>query len=650
MLSIGLAAPAFGQGEGPSQDLRDYTLEQILDMEVSIASPSDQKQGDAPAAVYVLTGDEIRRAGFTTIQEALRMVPGFFVARYTSTLWQVTARGFSGSFASDLLVMIDGVSVYTPLFAGVWWELQAIDMDDVERIEIVRGPGASLWGANAVNGVINVITKHSKDTHGVRVTALAGNESRELAARWGGKLDEDVDYRAWFKGSENSPLVDSLGDPANEHWTIGKVGFRTDWTRANGDRVKFLGNGYVAGVQESYAVAFPTAPFSRIANDTTPKNGGFLLGSWERDDTPDSNMKLSAWWSKDFQKQVDFRMNIDVFDVEFRRSRNLAADNTLTWGVGYHVVNSHLPSDFTYTFDPISRVQQTPRVFLHDEIRFPEQNASVTLAAQVEHTSFTGFEVQPSIRALWHPRENHTVWAALSRAVRTPSIEENDIAFRLPYDNFSGDFFLEQGSSRYESEKVVAAETGWRWSPSPTLSLDVSAFYNHYDDKRTLEFGTPFNSGGLQFFPFTFDNKAQARSYGVEVACDWDVSDRWRIRSGYSLFKLHTTLDADSNDFFLPTTDHSTPKNQINVRSYYDLGEHWEFDVGAYYVDDVLSYDNPAYTRVDARLGWNPNPNVRFSLGVQNAFMDQHPETGEDLIGIGTEVERNVYFSVSWSH
>jgi iron complex outermembrane receptor protein len=638
----------FAQDGEPAQDLADLDLEQLLDIEVSIASRSEQKLSDAPAAVYVLTGDEIRRSGFTTIQEALRMVPGFYVGRFTSTSWEVTARGFSGPFASDLQVMIDGVSVYTPLFAGVWWELQALDMDDVERIEIIRGPGASLWGANAVNGVINVITKHASETHGMRVTGIAGLESRETAMRFGGRLDDGVDYRVWFKGAEQSPLVDSLGDPANEHFAIGKLGFRTDWTRPNGDRIKLLGNAYSANVQESYEVAFPTPPFSYVENDTTPKNGGFLLGTWERDDSTDSSMKLSAWWSKDFQKQVDFKLNIDVFDVDFQRVKALSADNTLTWGLGWRGVVSHLPSDFTYTFAPVSRVQSTPRVFVHDEFRFPERHAAVTIGTQVEHTSFTGLEIQPSVRARWNPCENHTFWASLSRAVRTPSIEENDIIFRLPFDDVSGDFFVEKGSSRYDSEKVVAAEFGWRWTPASTIAVDATTFYNHTDDKRTIEFGTPYSSGGLNFYPFVFDNKSSSNAYGVEVACDWNPTPAWRIRSAYTMFQQDTDLDADSLDVSLPS-DTSAPKYQINVRSYYDLGSHWEFDVGAYYVDDVRGFDNPSYTRFDARLGWNPNADLRFAIGVQNAFQSQHPETGEDLIGAGSEVERNAYFSVSWS-
>lgn len=650
---VGLALWAFGapvlaQQAGASADLTDLTLEQLLGVEVTIASPTEQKLGDVPAAVYVLTGDEIRRAGFTTIQEALRMVPGFYVGRYSSSIWNTTSRGFSGLFASDLQVMIDGVSVYTPLFAGVWWELQAIDMEHVDRIEIIRGPGATLWGANAVNGVVNVITKHASETHGLRVSGLVGQESREAAVSYGGALAEGVDYRVWFKGSDNDALVDAAGDPANEDWSIGKIGFRTDWTRKSGDRFKLLGNAYSASVEEYYEVAFPTPPYSYIENDATPKNGGFLLGSWERDDSPDSSMKLSAWWLKDFQKQVDFRMNIDVFDVDFRRSRNLTADSTLTWGLGWHTVVSHLPSDFTYTFDPVSRVQNTPRVFVLDEIRFPDLRASITLGAQAEHTSFTGFELQPTLRGLWQPREDHTFWAALSRAVRTPSIEENDIDFRLPFDSTSGDFFVEQGSSDYDSEKVTAAELGWRWSPSDTLAIDVATFYAHTDDKRTLEAGTPFSSGGLNYYPYIFDNKSSADSYGVEVACDWDVNERWRIRSGYTLFEQLTELDSDSLDASAPT-DEGSPKNQINVRSYYDLGDHWELDVGAYYVDDVPDFDNPSYTRVDVRLGWNPNPSLRLSLGVQNAFMEQHPESGEDIIGYGTEVERNAYVSLSWS-
>ncbi len=634
--------------DGDSKNLTELSLEELMDMKVSIASRSEQKISDAPAAVYVLTGDEIRRAGFTSIPEALRMVPGFYVQRFDSNIWSVASRGFSGFFVSDLVVMIDGVSIYTPLFAGVWWELQSIDMNDVDRIEVIRGAGATLWGANAVTGIVNVITKNAADTQGAQVSVLAGREARELTVREGGKLSENGWFRVWAKGVDNSALVDSNDTVAAEHWQVGKAGFRADWNTSETDHLMVFGNAWMAGIQESYEVATQTAPFSFTETDRTPKIGGILSGTWEHHDSPDSSMKLSAWWSKDYQRQIDFTMSIDIADVDFQRTQKLTDTNTLSWGLGYRMIASHLPSIFTYTFDPISRLQQTPRAWAQDEIRFPSKNLSLTLGAQVEHTDFTGFEFQPTVRALWKPKEDQSIWAAVSRAVRTPSLEENDIVFRLPTDT-SGDFFVEEGSGSVKSEDLLALETGWRWQANADVGVDVTAFYDQYDNLMTLEQGAPFTSGGLNFTPFVFANKGNAIVRGAELAVDWEATKRWRLRGGYSLLTLALSVDPGSTDN-LNFLEQSAPENQFNLRSYLDLGAHWEFDCAGYFVDQVPSWNNPSYFRTDVRIGWNPNENVRVSVGAQNALEARHSEGGEDQIGVGSVVRTNYYVGVTISH
>lgn len=632
-------------------DLTELSLEELMDIEVTIASRTSQPLGDSPAAVYVLTGDEIRRAGHTSIPEALRMVPGFQVARVDSSSWSVTARGFSGGFANQLLVMIDGISVYTPLFAGVWWHLQGIDLADVDRIEIIRGPGATLWGANAVNGIVNVITKHSSDTQGALLTGLFGDEEKGGTIRYGGPLGEDAWYRVWALGFDHDALVDAQGEPANEEdWRFGRVGFRADWDSAENERLKLLGNAYVASIGEQYFVANADPALGQTVVDDTPKTGAMLLGSWEKEDSADSSLKLEAWYSRDHQKRVDLSIAIDTWDVDFQRTKQLSERNTLVWGLGYRLVRSDLEGDFTLTFDPTTRRNQTFRAYVQDEIRFPDQNLRLIFGSQFEHNDYTGFEFQPNVRFTWNPAEDQTVWGAVSRAVRTPSLEENDSRFNAPVSSFGAfnTFLTSLGSDDVEAEDLLAYELGYRVQPLEEVSVDLTAFYNDYDDIQTLEFVDPFFEGSNLFVPFEFDNKAEAASWGAELAVDWNVSDDWRIRSAWTYFRLDSEIDDDSTDVFFFETDDSSPRNQVNLRSYYDLGDHWELDVGLYYVDDVPFKNNPNYFRTDLRLGYNPSEDLRFSIGVQNLTDDRHPEDGPGAPGLGTEVERNVYFNLSW--
>ncbi len=640
---VASALHAQAPGTAPDEGLADLSLEELMNIEVTIASGEAQSLTRAPAAVYVITGDEIRRAGFTSIQEALRMVPGFVVANAGSSKWSVNARGPIGGFANQLMVMVDGLSLYTPLFAGVWWELAHFDMASIERIEVIRGPGATLWGSNAVNGIVNVITKNAAATQGLALRAHVGSTERIASARYGGELAHDGHYRVWFSGRQDESLVDGEGDGVNEDWEIGKLGFRADWELASDEKLTLLGNAYAASIEENYLVVAPSPLTFTDVNDDTPKTGFSALARWERRSSPDSSTQIQSWLWRDHQKQVDAFIDIDSWDVEVKHSERISDSHRLLAGIGYRLVDSSNGGDFTLTADPEDRTLHTLRGFLQDEISLPEHDLVLLLGAQIEHNRFTGVEVQPSLRATWTPLDHQTFWGAISRSVRTPSIDENDLSFLSPID-FAGTFLQFLGDDDVESEELIALELGWRYQPSPDVTVDLSAFHYEYDDLVTSEEGAPFVDGAFTFIPIVGDNKGEATATGLELALDWDVSARWRVRSAWTLFDFEQNIDSDSNDFFFDAGDTAAPRHQANLRSYYQLAEDWELDAGVYYVDSMSFLDNPSYVRADLRLGYNPSEKLRMSFGVQNLTDSQHPELGEG----GPEVERTFYASVSW--
>jgi iron complex outermembrane receptor protein len=480
------------------------------------------------------------------------------------------------------------------------------------------------------------------------VYTRVGTNDTTATLRYGDQLGENGWWRAWIKGSDHRPLVDSNGDRWDDGYEIFSGGFRGDVTRANGDRWNLWGQAWDASIKEDYFVAFPVPPYLSFVHDDTPKQGGILSGSWEREDGPDTKTRVQAWWVRDHYQQVDFDSAVDSLDLDFSRTRKLSDTNQLVWGLGYRLVMTDLDGIFTLTFDPEERNNQIFRTYVQDQISFPSTNLTFTLGAALQHNDFTGFEFQPNLAGLWQPSERNTLWASVSRAVRTPSLEERDSRYNIPVD-LMGTFVQVNGSSSFQSESVVAYEAGWRWQATSDVFLDLTGFFNDYDELQTFEAGTPFFQGPNLYFPYAFGNKATAESWGAELALDWDVRENWRIRSAYTYFRIRSAVDPDSTEITYPETDGSFPENQLNLRSYYDLTEHWELDAGVFYVDDVPYFDTPAYTRFDLRLGYNPTPDWKFSVGVQNAFNDQTPEEGQGNVGFGSEVPRVFYVNLTWS-
>ncbi len=609
--------------EADTEELKSLSIEQLMELEVTIASRSEENLSRIPGAVYVLTGDEIRRAGHTSIQEALRMVPGFYVSHWTTAAWDVTSRGFSpglsltsSAFLNQLLVMVDGVVMYSPLFAGTWWHLLDIDMNSVERIEIMRGPGGSLWGSNATHGVVNVITKNSANTQGLRVSGSAGNDDSHTGLRYGGKLGENGSYRVWTKGAWYDTLAHSpLG--FDNDWDSLSAGFRADWKAAERE-ITVWSRFYDF---DNHAFGFDSTLGTIPVID---KKKGYQLYAGMVDPANDS--RLQAWFTTDQQAQPTFLdYTIDTLDLEYQRAFALSANNRLTAGLGYRRVASDIVGDDpTFEdFDPHTFQNDIFRGFLLDRTAFESIDSELTLGLSLEHNDYTEFELQPTARFLWNATDALVVWTAISRAVRTPSIEERSLS--------SGSFFV--GSDSFRSEELMAYETGVRALLSPRASVDLALFYNDYDN---LHFQESVPSG-----QFLLTNDAEGHSWGAELALDLKPSERWTVRSAYSFDRGH--FESTSGNLLRNTEYY--PEHQFNLRSYYDLGANWEFDAAVYMVEKMgPAFDIAEYWRTDVRLGWRPHPSIELYCGVQDLNDPHHSEFSDTDF-----VRRSAFIGMNWT-
>jgi len=605
-------------------DLTDLSLEELMDIEVTIATRTAERMSDVPAAVYVLTGDEIRRAGHSSIPEALRMVPGLHVSRWSSNAWDVTSRGFgpglsfvSSAYLNQLLVMVDGVVVYTPLFAGMWWPLQDIPMETIDRIEIVRGPGGILWGSNAVHGVIHVITKKADELRGPGVSLRYGTDDQHGTVRYGGKLGEDAHYRAWFKGAR----YDTLHDPFlgyDYDWGIASAGARFDF--------KALDRDFTAWTRvytgEFYSLGADLETWEPIQT-RDEKEGAQILASMS---DPELNDRWQVWFSSDQQDMKTYMdIHIDELDAEYTRSFETSESNKLNVGGGYRWTQSRLDGYDPYwmTFDPPNYTRHTFRLFALDTLSLTDINTSVTLGLTLEHNSFTDWEFQPTFRTAWSPSDDVMVWGAVSRAVRTPSLEERTLS--------QDSYFV--GDSQFRSEELLAYEVGTRVLPADWVSADLTVYFNDYDSLHYLDpDALPWG--------YQITNDASGKSSGAELALDFQATEDWKIRSAYT-YHYGSYVDRAGDSI---GTDQYHPRHVLNVRSYYDLGRHWNVDLGAYLVEDMgPAFKAAEYWRLDARLSWRPSEDFELFVGGQGL----NESTRSEFLD-GDQVRRAIYVGLSF--
>lgn len=632
-------------------DLIDMSLEALMNIEVTSVSKKKEKQSGAAAAVFVISNEDLRRWGVTTIPDALRRVPGLQVARIDANKWAITSRGFNSRFANKLLVMIDGRTVYTPLFAGVYWDMQDVMLEDVDRIEIIRGPGGTLWGANAVNGVINIITRPASETQGNLVAGTIGNEVNGIgAARHGGTLKNGASYRVYAKYSD----YDNGYSTGNSHddWHIGQTGFRTDWERNTRDTFTLQGDYYKgeAGEQVSTATGPAGPPPTTIVtrDNDTDLEGGNLLFRWSHSTGDESEIVLQTYFDYVNREEVVLNEQRSTLDLDFQHQFRLQDRHDILWGIGYRHTDDDSDNNQTFSLDPDDRDVDLFSAFLQDSIELDEA-LHLTIGSKFEHNDFTGFEYQPSARMAWAMADGQTLWGAVSRAVRTPSRGEHDVTLRLNPDPAAdpGIPVYAVGDDDFDSEEMLAWELGYRLNFRNTWSVDLATFYNEYDNLRTLDIASAGPGGVL----LPFDNRMDGETWGIEIASQWQVRQDWRINGSYTWLNMSLDLDSSSSDTQSEGAEDASPSHQASLWSAWNINDDWELDTTLRYVGDVevSGTDIDDYVELDVRIGWEPSPGFELSLAGQNLLDSHHREFMPDFIATQpTEVERSIFIRGVW--
>lgn len=625
------------------KDVGDLSIEELLNIKITTASRKEERVARTASSVSVLTQEDIRRSGVTSVAEALRMVPGVDVAQVNQHAWSISARGFQSVLANKLLVLIDGRSVYSPLYSGVYWDVQDTMLEDVERVEVVRGPGATVWGANAVNGVINIITKSSKDTQGFMANGSAGTRETSVdSIRYGGKMNDNAFYRVWAKYAkrdEGSLAVSSLA--AHDGWDKWQAGSRMDFHPTHEDSIILEGEYYKGSFEEKPAIAQLRTPFTVFPTNEADMAGGHVLSRWQHAFSADSETSLQFYYDRTEREEVKLNQAIDTIDVDFNHRVKLNI-HELVYGVGYRHVKEGIDNTFTAIFDPEDRETDLFNAFIQDEVTIVPDKFWFTFGSKFEHNDFSGFEYQPSVRALWSPLKNHSFWASASRSVRTPSPTETDLRANLlavpPF--FLASLFPNHG---IPSEKVFSYEAGYRAQLHKRFSFDASGYYNMYHNLRSNEPGTFFLErvpAPIHFtLPVTQQADMRGETYGGEFAATWLPVDRFRIQAGYSFMKLLLHKDSNARAKDAEDAEGQSPEHQFNVRTWLDLPHNVELDTALYFVDGLKNLNVPSYTRLDVRVGWRPVSHFEVSVGGQNLLRGRHEEYAPDQAW----VERNLY-------
>ncbi len=652
----GLLACASGTAFAQSTvDLTRYSVEDLMRLEVTSVSKKERPLGTSPAAVFVLTNEDIRRSGLTSVPELLRLVPGLHVARIDGSKWAVTARGFQGRFANKLLVLVDGRSVYSPLYSGVYWDEVDVPLEDIERIEVIRGPGATMWGANAVNGVINVITKPAGSTPGTRVTLSTGSEERLAASvRYGGSIGDGLSWRVWGKAFDRGPLARADGEPAHDGWRMARSGFRADYRATEADELTLQGDLHAGGEDQSSSTPTLTPPYRHLFDERADVGGRNVVGRWTRTHSPHSETSLQVFADHTSRREAVLDHARTTLDVDFQHRQSPAARHDLVWGLGYRHGHSRLINSDQVQFGETDRREWLLSAFAEDEIGIVPERLTLTLGMKVERNPYTGLELQPNVRALWALSERQSIWSAVTRGVRPPSLFENDARVDVavaPGPQGLPVVLTVVGQGTPDAEELWAAEVGYRrqWS---TVSLDVSAFRNHYDHLLSLTPGTPgFVPAAVPFIraPYLIDDNLRGRAYGAEALATWRARQGWTLTAGYTLLDLALTSDGSERELRFENSEDDSPRHQVVLRSLVSFGRRWEADASIHGLGSSDAGRVPAHARVDLRAGYKVSDHLTLSLAGLNLLDASHPEFLSVFNEEVTQPRRAVTLRTTWA-
>lgn len=679
MLCLGYGSLQAANQEPENENLPDLTnlsVEQLMNLDVSSVMKVPTDVNHVPAALYVLSNEEIRRTGATTIPEALRVVPGMHVAKVDGNKWAVSMRGFSSQFVNKLLVLVDGRSVYNPLFSGVWWDQQDVMMEDIERIEVIRGPGASLWGANAVNGVINIITKSAKNTQGGLVSSHVGTQRYGGGLRYGADLGDDAYLKVYGRHSNYSDSKTLGGSgSAGDEGEMSKIGFRYDKALNNLNKLSLQGDAFL-GESHGALQTFPNLsgnqtpalapPYSSNLPTDQLFSGHYIQGRWEQRQNADSNTVLRMYWDRHSRKSpyLDSEYQIDNIDVDFQHNFKLNDSHMLVWGSGIRFNLNNFQDSAQIAMTANNRTDRIYSLFAQDDITLVPDRWRLTLGTKLEHNPVTQFEVQPNARLLWTPDEKHSFWGSVSRSVRTPNWVEQNISYGLQTrppigggpasasNPFNPAVLLNlTGNPDLTAEKMIGFELGWRGQLSRQLSTDVALYHYSYDDYVSLAPNLrilPGRSYLVQSIEYTSYGHVQV--YGGEFSVDWQVTDAWKLRAAYSheeeRFRLSPMAPAGTT---LISGD-SYPAHKAMLWSMYQVTPTLKLDLNWRYSDQTgfNGTQSRAYQDLDGRLAWDLGSGVELALVGRNLLNSSHFEYGSDLFSTATAVQREVYGTLRW--
>jgi iron complex outermembrane recepter protein len=609
---------------GPSAEaLKKLSFEQLLNVQVMSVSKRPERLLQAPAAIQVITTEDIRRSGATSLPEALRLASNLQVAQIDSRQWAISARGFLSTAGNKLLVLIDGRTVYTPLYSGVFWDVQDVPLSDVDRIEVISGPGATLWGANAVNGVINIITKSAKDTQGLLVSGGGGSELHGFGtARYGGTLGTSVRYRLYGTGFGYGPTDLPSGQRAVNDWHLEQGGFRTDWDASALDKLTLQADLYDGRISE------PAAPDVAVS-------GHNVVSRWSHTLAQTSSITTEFYYDHTHRIIPNlFGEDLDVYDLDFQHHVGLGARNDVVWGGGFRLMNDTVMNSPGLAFLPPHVTRRWYTGFVQDEIALVPDRLHLDLGTKVEHNDYTGVEWQPSARVNWTLGSSEAVWAAASRALRTPSRIDRELyaPAQPPY--------LLAGGPNFHSEEELAYELGFRHQSGP-LAFAISSFYSRYYGLRSIEQVNPPAPT-----PLVIGNGQDGESYGAELTSDYRLSERWGLHAGYTELRVHIWPRPGSTDRSHGSAESAAPDRQFFLRSSIELPARLSLDAGLRAVSGIAVQQVPAYAELDARLSCQAGANLSLALVGQNLLHDRHAEF--EAPTARQEIPRSVYASLEW--
>lgn len=660
LLLIGGPVGAQQVNQRPAQggDLTSMSIEDLMNIRVTTASKNEQKLSQTAAAIYVITQEGIRRSGMTSVAELLRVVPGMDVAQIDANNWAISSRGFNDRFANKLLVLIDGRAVYTLTYAGVNWDVQDLVLEDIDRIEVIRGPGGSLWGANAVNGVINIITKKAEDTQGALVSAEGGNQERaSTTARYGGRAKNGA-YRIFAKYFDRQPFANVSGGNAADGWDMLHGGFRSDWNLSQRDTLTVQGdlyNGRAGGAITGVFSFAPNAP--ETSNVWTQLDGGNILGRWRRTLSSTSDVTLQVYYDQYARIDPVLGEHRQVGDIDFQHHFVAYSRHDITWGAGVRRTADQMDGSLTLGFRPSRNHYLLFNGFVQDEIALVRDRLRLNLGVRFEADKYEIPESFPDIRLIWTPTVRQALWMAVSHTHRTPSRADAGIdtdTMIVPSSGGIPTTIEVDGNPEIGDEHLIAFQAGYRAQYGKRFSADLTAYHNQYSGVVGTFQGAPSvetDPGPSHLvIPQIYNNSIAGGTDGVEVSSTWQAARPWKLTGGYTWLRmnLHSTLPGD-HSADLARNQGTSPTEQFNLRSYLNLPQNMQFDTKLYFVGGLPTFGVPAYMRLDSRIAWRFAERLELSVVGQNLLQPHHLEFTSANQGIlATQVKRSFYAKVTW--